>query len=633
MLQQMRELFRYLKWILLVIVVMFLWWVFVPGGSAPPTGTDAGWAARVNGEPISVGVFQAYARQLDATYRSLLGEQYEQQRAVIRVGQQAINSLIEEELVYQEAVEQGIRVTEREVADAITRDPSLQENGRFIGLERYRRLFRGGSVGLAAFEAGVRRDLMIDKFRSLVEDGVEVHDDEVEREFLQRNERLTVDYLVLDRTAVAGGAEPDDVEVAAYYDAHPDRYSRGDGRTGLYVLFSARTLAESREVSDAEVRDAYDRARDSRFTRPEQRRASHILFRLDPGASPAEVERVEKKARAVLRRARSGEEFAVLAREFSEDSTAAAGGDLDFFGRGRMVKEFEDAAFSLEVGGIGDLVRTAFGFHIIKVTDARDARTVPFEEARAQILQELKMNRARSEVLKQSAAFAKAAAGGKLESAAKARGLTVNETGIVRSGDALPGVAASQSVTARMLALGEGEVSEPIPVPAGQVVVQVTGSAPPEPRPLTEIRARVVEDMLSERALERVTAALEAVRSRSGSIRDLGKRLEAEIRTGEDLARGVLPAGLPADPGLRRQLRDLPPGALGEPVATPSGLVVLSVRERRVDRDELDVERDSIRDSLARQRRDRLYRALLRRLRMESRIELNEPLVTSLDQG
>jgi peptidyl-prolyl cis-trans isomerase D len=632
MLQQMREWFRYLKWILLVIIVMFLWWVFVPGGSSPPA-RDAGWAARVNGTTISVNRFQAYARQLDDRFQSLLGEQYAQQRSIIRIGQQAIDALVEEELLYQEAIAQGILVSRQEVAKAITRDPSLQENGVFIGLERYRQLFRGGGSGVARFESQLHRDLVIEKLRNLLQDGVDVHQFEVEEAFLQRNERLIVDYLVVDRDDATAGGTPDGTEIARYYEEHLDLYTLGEGRRGLYVLFTARELAEGQEVTEAEVRQAYDRSRDTRFTRPAQRRASHILFKLDPSVSPEEDQRVQEKARSVQERARSGEDFAALAREFSEDSSKENGGDLNFFGRGRMVKEFEEAAFSMAVGEISDLVRSSFGYHIIKVTDEREGQTISYEEAHDQLLQDLKMDRARAEVLRHSTDFARAAAAGSLEAAAKSRGLTVSETGVVRAGDALPGLAASQSITARMMSMNEGEVSEAIPVPAGQAIVQVTGVTPPEPQPLSEVRSLVVENLLDDRALDAVEGAIADLRSRGGDIKALGRQLKTELRTQEDLSRGSPLPGVPSNPGIRRQLRDLEVGVLGGPVPTPDGLVVLSIRERRDNLEELDLQRDSIRDSLARQKRDRLYRALLRRLREQSDIELNGPLVAALDEG
>lgn len=633
MLRQMRNLFSYLKWILMIIVIMFLWWVFVPGGSAPPASRNSGWAANVNGEAISIASFQNAARQLDARYRNLLGDQYDQRRGVIRIGIPTINALIDEELVHQEALSQGIRVTDRELAEMIRSHPAFQENGRFIGNEAYQARLSRGQPNRSQFEEGLRRELVIQKFRGLVQDGVEVRDEEVEQEFLQRNERLIVDYLIADRAALAGGTDPGEIEVARYYSEHPEQYSRGEGRTGLYVLFTARELAESQEVTEIEVRNVYDRDRDTRYTRPEQRLASHILFRLDGGATTEQIEETERKARDVLQEARSGGEFSDLARDHSDDVTSAAvGGSLGWFGHGSMVKEFEEAAFALEIGGVSDLVRTSFGFHIIKLFDSREGKTESYAEVHDQLLQEIRLNKARSEVLKRSTEFAAAASGGRLEEAARARDLNVSETGTVRLGDALPGVAASQSVTARMMSLDVGEVSESIPAPAGQVIVQVTGIAPPEPQPLEQIRARVVSDLQNEKALERVKEALEAVREK-GDITALGRHLGTEVKTEEDLARGAVPPGVPSNPEITRQLRNLPAGTLGSPVATPQGFVVLSVRERRQNREEMESQRDSIENNLTSQKRDRLYRALLLRLRERSRIEINEPIITQVDQG
>src|SRR2546422_298532 len=336
MLQQMRDGFRYLKWLLVIIIFMFIWWAFATwGGGASRGRHDDAWAARVNGVTIPSDAFQSAARQMDTMYQQLLGEQYAQQRSRVRIGQQTIGTLVEQELIYQEALRQGITVTPREVVEAIMRDPQFQENGRFIGPVRYRKLLEANHYDVGQFEEQQRRRLLIAKFSQLIEDAVTVSDAEVEREFLRRNEKSTVEYLVID---------------------------------------------------------------------------------------PA-------KARAILKRAKTGEDFAALARKYSEDSTAANGGDLGCFPRGQMVKEFEDSAFTLAVGSISDLVRSRFGFHIIKVKDSRPARTTTLEEVREPLRQELKLEQARGDVLRRAADFARAAAGGKLEGGATSQGLTTQPTG------------------------------------------------------------------------------------------------------------------------------------------------------------------------------------------------------------
>jgi peptidyl-prolyl cis-trans isomerase D len=633
MLRQMREWFRYLKWILLLIIVTFVWWAFATwGGGSAPGRVSGSWAARVNGRAIAIETFQSYARRLDSTYQSLLGEQYAQQRAFIRLGQQAIDGLVEQELLHQEALRQGITATPREVAQAITRDPNLQENGRFIGLERYRNLFAGGRAGVEDYESQVRRQLVIEKFRSLLEDGVTATEAEIEEEFLRRNARTSVEYALIDPARAGARTPPTDLELARFYEDNPARYSRGEGRTGFYVLFSPAELAPSQEVSDADVEAAYERGRATRFNQPEQIRASHILFRIEPGADEAAVARIERQAREVLGRARAGEDFAALARRHSQDSSAAGGGDLNFFGRGQMVPEFEEAAFALPVGGVSDLVRTPYGFHIIRVTDRRAARAIPLEEARESLREEVRLARAREEVLRRSSELSQAARGGGLEAAARSRGLTVRDTGPVREGEALPALAASQPVVARMLQLPAGEVSDPIPTPAGQVVVQVTGSVPPEPRPFAEVRDQVRRDLERDRALAAVREAARGARGAS-PLRDLARRFRAETKSQTDLARGAPLPGIPSHPEIQRQLASLAPGAVGEPIASDAGIVVLRVVARKEGREELEAQRDAIRDGLVRQRQDRLYRALLKRLRERGRVEINEAVVQSIDQA
>jgi peptidyl-prolyl cis-trans isomerase D len=621
----MREWFRWLKWLLVIIIVMFIWWAVATwGGGSSSFRQEDSWAARVNGVSIATATFQSY---------SILGDQYRQQRAMIGIGRQAINQLVDEELMYQEARNLGISVTEQEVARSITRDPNFLENGQFIGLARYRSLFQGSRISIEEFEAQLRRRLVIEKYRSLIQDGITVSDAEVEQELLRRNEKTTVDYLVVDSAATGTRAKPTDAELQSYYDSHRDSYTLGEGRTGVYVLFNLNEIAETQNVTDEEIKSAYERDVPVRYALKPQRRASHILFKVPAGASAASVVAIEGKARKVLKEARGGADFAALARKHSEDGSASNGGDLNFFGRGQMVKEFEDAAFSLQVGGLSDLVRTSFGFHIVKVTDSREARTVPLEEAREAIRSELKLARARAEISKRSEAFAKVAAAGNLETVAKSQGLLASKTGPVHAGGGVPALAASQAVAARMLGMAPGQVSDPVAIPSGTVVVQVTGVTPAEPQPLPSIREKVAKDLADSRALDTVAEAAREVQQKGEGLKALARRLKTEMKTQVDLARGSMPPGLPPDAEIQKQIGTLPPGTMGKPVSTPSGIVVVSVRERTQNRDENASQLDATRDTLVRQRQDRLYRAVVRRLKDHSRIEVNEPLVKVLDQG
>ncbi|HEY3884785.1 MAG TPA: peptidylprolyl isomerase, partial [Vicinamibacterales bacterium] len=138
--------------------------------------------------------------------------------------------------------------------------------------------------------------------------------------------------------------------------------------------------------TDPEIKDFYDKNPD-KFKQDEQVRASHILIRVDPNADAATKKKAHAAIESLLKQARAGADFAKLAREHSQDGSAQQGGDLNYFSRGQMVPQFDQVAFSLKPGQISDVVTTQFGYHIIKVTDHKPARTVPLEEAKPQITQ------------------------------------------------------------------------------------------------------------------------------------------------------------------------------------------------------------------------------------------------------
>jgi len=631
MLQQMRKWSGYLKWLLFIVIFMFVvWGVATWTGGSGGRGASAAddWAANVNGTVIEGNAFRGTARRMDSQFQQMFGDQYAQQKAFIRVGRQAIRQMIEEELIVQAARAEGLQVSPQEVADSLTSDPALQENGKFIGVARYRALFQSAGITMHDYEEQERRKLLRRKYVSLVTTGVTISDADVEEELRHRLQKTSLDWVLLAPDAVTVAGNADDAALQAYYREHQAQYRRGEGRTGRYVLFDPQQAAASAAVSDAEVQSAYDRDLATRWSAKEQRRASHILFKVAPDAKPADAARIEAKAKDVLQRAKKGEDFAALAKQYSEDSTAANGGDLSFFGRGQMVKEFEDASFSLPVGGISDLVKTNYGFHIIKVTDTRAGRTTTFEEVKDRIRQEMQVDRARGVATERAAAFAAAARKDGFDAAVKAAGLAVKETGAVRAGDSLADLPASQQAAQRMLALPAGGISDALPVPSGQIVVAITGTVPDEPRPFAEVRQKVEQDWRADRR-----RALVAERLHGGSLETLAKGFKTEVRHQDDLQAGAGLPGVPPDPEIRRQIDSLAPGTAGDPVATSAGIVVLRVTKRDDGTAEFASQRDATRDNLMSQRRERLLRAVVRRLQDRGHVEVNESMVDAVDRS
>jgi peptidyl-prolyl cis-trans isomerase C len=184
---------------------------------------------------------------------------------------------------------------------------------------------------------------------------------------------------------------------------------RADARTDLAINKLMETeVAGEPEATDAQVREFYDKSPD-KFKQDEAVRASHILIRVDPKADAATRQKARTRAEGLAKDAKSGADFAKLAKENSADGSAAQGGDLNFMQRGQTVAPFDQAIFSMQPGQISDVVETEFGYHVIKVTEKRAASTVPYEQVSARIrdylTQQGKQQRAQSfiEGLKQKA--------------------------------------------------------------------------------------------------------------------------------------------------------------------------------------------------------------------------------------
>jgi peptidyl-prolyl cis-trans isomerase C len=147
-------------------------------------------------------------------------------------------------------------------------------------------------------------------------------------------------------------------------------------------------ILDKTAVSASDVQSFYEQHRE-KYAEEEQVRARHILIKVPQEASAADDANLKKKAGDVLKRAKKGEDFAALAKEFSEDGSRADGGDLGFFGRGQMVAPFEEVAFALKPGQVSDLVRTQFGYHIIKVDERKPAKSLSYDEAKEQVKEDV----------------------------------------------------------------------------------------------------------------------------------------------------------------------------------------------------------------------------------------------------
>src|SRR5205807_3130748 len=250
-------------------------------------------------------------------------------------------------------------------------------------------------------------------------------------------------------------------------------------------------------VPPADVEKAYNNNIEQ-YTTPEQVRASHILLKTEGKDDAA----VKAKAEEILKQARAGADFAELAKKYSEDEASAKqGGDLDYFGKGKMVPEFDQAAFSMEPGTISDLVKTQYGYHIIKLVDKKNATTRPLAEVRQQLTDQLAYERAQAQAAELAASLEKQISkAADLDKVAKAQGLTVQESGFFAKDEPIMGLGPSPEAAARAFEMKIGDVSPSLRASRGVVFITPVAKQDPYLPKLEEVKDRVRDEVIKNKA-------------------------------------------------------------------------------------------------------------------------------------
>ncbi len=639
MLNVLRENFRqapYLKFVLLLVaagLVLYLGSYFAcePGAIAEPD-----WAARVNGAAIPARRFLDTARTFDQYYRQMFGDNYEQIRPSLQIGRQALEGLIEREVVLQDARRLGLASTSEEIAEQIVRNPSFQDGaGQFIGTARYREVIeRQVPGGVGAYERELADDLLAAKWSRLVTESVTVSEREIEDLFRQRTEKTSVDYAVLAPDERGVDPRIPAAELQRWYDARGEDYRRGAGWKIRFLVVEREAQRAKVRIEPAQVRQAYD-ANLERYRHPEQRRARHILFRIEPDATEADRQRAREAAERTLERIRAGEEFATLARELSQDPLSAErGGDLEFFARDQLAPTFEAAAFATPPGELAPVTESPFGFHVIQVTDTREAGVTPFQQVEETIRRSLELQAADALAASEATRLREEiGSAGRLQSVADAEGLAVSEVRTVFEGDSVEELGPSPRLVPALSATEAGGLTPPLPVAAGVALIAIDEVLAPAVPPLAEVQEQVERAIREERARQATLAAAERALARHATLRAAAAQLGAEPHAAENLApgQGLPEAGGPA-PEIEARLFG-PAVAVGDrgAVPVPAGVLIFEVTGREAfDPTRFREERGALEQELLQERRDSYRESVIDRLRAAQRIEVNEPVVSQL---
>jgi len=635
MLDRMRRHKGWLKWSLALVVLTFVVF-YIPDFLTTNTGAAPSEVlAEVEGEPITVGAFtRRYNAQVNA-YRSAYGGQINDQLIKqLGIDRQILNQLVDEEAMVAESRKQGITVSDVEIRERILALPGFQENGKFVGEQRYRQIlqFQNPPMSTADFERSLRRALQIEKLRNALTGWMSVSDSEVAAEFRKRNEKVKLDVVPVTAEAFKSQVAVSDAEIAAAFEKSKELYRVGEKRKIKYALLNVDQVRQTITVPETEVAAFYQQNL-SQYQSPAQVRASHILFKTegkDENAVKAKAEEVLKLAKA------PGADFAALAKKYSEDeSNNSNGGDLDYFGRGRMVAEFEQAAFTMKNGETSDLVKTAFGFHIIKMVDNKPETTRPLAEVHSEIEDQLKWQKAQAEaekIAKSLEATMKTPAD--VDRLAKERNMQVTETGLILLAEPIQGVGSQPELSGRLFGMKEGDVTPAMRVSTGWVFATVTGRQDPYIPKLDEVKTKVADDVKQNKAVEMAKQRAASIATELKSAKDFAaavKRAGLEIKPTELVARGSAIPDLGISDSIDNVAFTLPQGGVSDAITTPTGTAIIRVAEKvNVTDAEIESGKDQMRDELVNARRDKFFGAYMQKAKQGLKITTREDTLAKI---
>jgi len=641
-LKWLRDNLRHLKFILWGVVVVFVLLVFVDWGAGRAGGPGgAGAAVRVGDRAVSESEFLSEMRRLDQRFSQVYGERWNDLRSQVDLAGQTASYFIDRHLQIAEARDVGITVTPDELQAAILETPSFtREDGQFVGPDTYKRIIRAYyQMTPEEFEERLSEDLMIGKLNALAERNVWIADAEVKLEFRRQREVADLEAIQLRYEPHLAGVVISEEDAKAAFELTADAYYRDEQRVIRYLVVETSRLRRILPVDDSELSAYYEEHKDE-FLEGEQANARHILIRVTPDATAEEKAEAKVRADGVAVIAKADADFAELAALHSEDpGSKDNGGDLGWFERGRMVREFEDAVFSAKPGEIVGPIESQFGYHIIKVEALRPEHQQPFEEVEDQVRSRLLEGRASAEAEARAIALARRLQAEQPEDdsgwqaiADEDEAVALNQSQPFAAGQPIPGASEGTTLADDAFAADVGEIHGPLAVPRGWIVWQLRDIRPAGIPPFEDVRVEVEQILRRERALELTLAQGKEVAERWRQGED-GATLAADfgstVTEAQDHRRGTAVGTFGVIPSLDALVFRSRAGEVLDPLnAGGRGVVVVKVRDiELVDEVELENSLEDLRARMMAERAGQLMRSIINERRRDTVVTVDNELL------
>ena len=489
-----------IKILLGAIVIVFVFWGV---GSFRSQRGDK--IATVNGDPITIDEYRDTFDNLVEQLRRRFGNNLDEDMIKkLQVKKQALNQLISNTLLLQEAKRLKFRVSDTELASAISGIPAFQRAGTFDP-RLYRNVIERLRMTPEEFEVAQRNAMMIEKLSTLVTSGVKISEQETMEWFNWANASVNIDFVLFEPDHYKD-VNPPLEETKTFFESHKENYKTEAMVKVRYLHFNPDEYGSKVTVSDEELREYYNENQDA-FKTPNTVEARHILLRVDENATPEAAKTAQERALSILKLAQEGKDFAGLAKQYSEGPTRDRGGYLGTFTREDMVKPFADMAFSLKAGEISEPVRTRFGWHIIKVEKINEASVPSFDQTKEQIRKKLTEERGKNLAYDEAEAVSDVSfEEDDLLKVAKERNLKVLTTDFFPRKGPEKEIRTPSEFASIAFNLLVGEISDIQEFENGYYIIQLIDKIPPKIPEFTQVKETVRADLVKEKQGEKAKA-------------------------------------------------------------------------------------------------------------------------------
>ena len=506
-----------------VVVIIALVFIFWGVGTRMMNSNQS--AITINGEEISFQQFQkAYEQALAQLRDQFNGAIPQGLPEKIGIKKQVINRFIQDSLLRQGAGKMGLIISPAEVQDTIRKMPAFQDNGSFSH-EKYKSVLARNSYTAHKFETSMQVDMIAQRSIGDIENFAStVTDHEIEDLFSLEKESVSVQFAKISPDVFNSKVHATDDELTSWFETVKDSYKTDPQLKLKYLSFDFKELGKKISISEDSIKNFYD-TNGAQFTTPEQRHARHILFKVGENSSEADDATQRKKAEDVLKLVRAGKDFAQLADQYTEGPARKTGGDLGFFPKGKMIEPFDDTVFTMNIGQISDIIRTSFGYHIVKLEEIKPEVVKPLVEEHDRIVQQLQLEQAKSMAYQiANECYEGIIGAGSLDAYIKGHPDTaVVETNFFTQHFPPADIQNDQTFLNTAFALKQGELSSLIETVKGYAILFAEQIKEPVIPPLSGIKDRVTKDYVGVKAAEMAKKTAEDILSQAKTGGDFSK--------------------------------------------------------------------------------------------------------------